>query len=104
MLKGGNHMYDEKIKETLILIWDNYESLSHKTLAQLFATCYDNAIRASEHDKFAETEQSFKDTFTKLVRISHPLTLGALKRAKLKKKFQKLNNSPHIRRHKNAKT
>lgn len=41
---------------------------------------------------------------TKLVRISHPLTLDALKRAKLKKKFQKLNNSPHIRRHKNAKT
>ena len=56
-------MYDEKIKETLTLIWDNYESLSHKTLAQLFATCYDNAIRASEHDKFAETEKSFKDTF-----------------------------------------
>lgn len=59
-------MYDEKIKETLTLIWDNYESLSHKTLAQLFATCYDNAIRASEHDKFAETEQTFKDTFVKL--------------------------------------
>ena len=59
-------MYDEKIKETLTLIWDNYESLSHKTLAQLFATCYDNAIRASEHDKFAETEKSFKDTFAKL--------------------------------------
>lgn len=59
-------MYDEKIKETLTLIWDNYESLSHKTLAQLFATCYDNAIRASEHDKFAETEKSFKDMFTKL--------------------------------------
>ena len=59
-------MYDEKIKETLTLIWDNYGSLSHNTLAQLFATCYDNAIRASEHDKFAETEQSFKDTFVKL--------------------------------------
>lgn len=59
-------MYDEKIKETLTWIWDNYESLSHKTLAQLFATCYDNAIRASEHDKFAETEQSFKDMFAKL--------------------------------------
>ena len=59
-------MYDEKIKETLTLIWDNYENLNHKTLAQLFATCYDNAIRASEHDKFAETEQSFKDTFVKL--------------------------------------
>ena len=59
-------MYDEKIKETLTLIWDNYESLSHKTLAQLFATCYDNAIRASEHDKFDETEQTFKDTFVKL--------------------------------------
>lgn len=59
-------MYDEKIKETLTLIWDNYESLSHKTLAQLFATCYDNAIRASEHDKFAETEQTFKDKFVKL--------------------------------------
>lgn len=59
-------MYDEKIKETLTLIWDNYESLSHKTLAQLFATCYDNAIRASEHDKFTETEQSFKDVFAKL--------------------------------------
>lgn len=60
------NVYDEKIKETLTLIWDNYENLSHKTLAQLFATCYDNAIRASEHDKFAETEQTFKDTFTKL--------------------------------------
>lgn len=59
-------MYDEKIKETLTLIWDNYENLNHKTLAQLFATCYDNAIRASEHDKFAETEQTFKDTFVKL--------------------------------------
>lgn len=59
-------MYDEKIKETLTLIWDNYESLSHKTLAQLFATCYDNAIRASEHDKSTKTEQSFKDTFSKL--------------------------------------
>ena len=61
-----HNVYDEKIKETLTLIWDNYESLSHKTLAQLFATCYDNAIRASEHDKFTETEQSFKDTFAKL--------------------------------------
>lgn len=59
-------MYDEKIKETLTLIWDNYENLNHKTLAQLFATCYDNAIRASEHDKFAETEKTFKDTFSKL--------------------------------------
>lgn len=58
--------YDEKIKENLTLIWDNYENLSHKALARLFAICYDNAIRASEHDKSAETEQSFKDTFSKL--------------------------------------
>lgn len=58
--------YDEKIKGTLTLIWDNYENLSHKELAQLFALCYDNAVRASEQDKFAETEQSFKDTFAKL--------------------------------------
>lgn len=58
--------YDEKIKENLTLIWDNYENLPHKALAQLFAICYDNAIRASEQDKFAETEQSFKDTFVKL--------------------------------------
>lgn len=31
-------------------------------------------------------------------------TIDALKRAKLKKKFQKLNSNPHIRRHKNTKT
>ena len=75
-------MYDEKIKETLTLIWDNYESLSHKTLAQLFATCYDNAIRASEYDKFAETEQTFKDKFVKLDTNAQQRILSELAKTK----------------------
>lgn len=71
-------MYDEKIKEVLSLIWDNYENLNYKTLAQLFATCYDNAIRASEHEKFADTEKTFKETFASLDKNTQQRILAEL--------------------------
>ena len=78
-------MYDEKIKGILTFIWDNYESLSYKTLAQLFVACYDSVIRASEHDKFAETEQSFKDTFAKLDKNAQQRILTELTKTKTNK-------------------
>lgn len=71
-------MYDEKIKETLSIIWDNYENLNYKALAQLFATCYDNAIRASEQQKSADTEKAFKEKFKNLDKNTQQRILAEL--------------------------